>query len=130
MHGVVFYRLAVFAPFALPVAGLLLTAPLSLIGLPGANAAVTIFGFLFVAAWIGGLPYLVTAGIVLWRLRRASATAHQHAAWLIPLPYSALLGLIGFVVSITEVGTGAFAAIGIGAAWALCGLSFGYAYVI
>ena len=130
MRGIVFYRWTAFAPFALPVAGLLVAKPLALLGLPGAEAMATIFGFLLVAASLGGLPYLITAGIVLWRLRRATVDAHRRAAWVIPLPYTALLGVLGFAVSYAESGTGLLEAAGIAMTWALCGLGFGYAYVI
>ena len=124
-----FYRLACLAPFLVPLAGVVLGGLLTLLRIPGAQPVTTAFGFLAVAAWIGGLPYLVTTAIMLWRLRRAPGAAYARAIWLVPLPFAAILGLMFLAFALGESGTGIAKAAGIAGLWAACGLGLGYAYV-
>ena len=128
--GATYFRLAACVPFALPIAGLIPSQALALLGLPGADAVATLFGALLVAAWIGGLPYLLGAALVLWRVRHASGAAHARAAWWLPLPYGVLVFAAFLGIALTEAGTGRASAVRIAAIWGACGLGFGYGYVL
>ena len=130
MDGATYFRLAACAPFALPLAGLIPSQGLALLGLPGADAVATLFGLLLAAAWIGGLPYLLGAALVLWKLRHASGAAHARAAWWLPLPYGVLVFAAFLGIALTESGTGRASAVRIAAIWGASGLGFGYGYVL
>lgn len=130
IRGATYFRLAACAPFALPIVGLIPSQVLALLGLPGAEAVATLFGALLVVAWIGGLPYLLGASLVLWKLRHASGAAHARAAWWLPLPYGVLMFAAFLGIALTEAGTGRASAVRIAAIWGACGLGFGYGYML
>jgi hypothetical protein len=130
VRGATFFRWVALAPFVVPVAGAALCGLLGLLGVPGAGQVMAWFGFLAAAAWIGGLPYLAIAAIVLWRLRRAGGAAHARAARWVPLPFAALMMLIFFCFALSEEQTAMLQALAIGAAWGAAAFVVGYLYAL
>ena len=65
-----------------------------------------VLGFLFLATFLGGVPYLIVGGILSWRLRRASLRTLRIASLCAPLIYAFLIFAMVSAVLLTETSDG------------------------
>jgi hypothetical protein len=134
-----FLRLAAWLPIVLPLPIAVVAVSTPIPRYTGEPAYPLLTGYAVMTAlvlmyslFIGGLPYLLYAGVALWRLRHQSAAAHRRFARYAPLQFAALLGglALAYTVFVADVRWSAIDSLANAAGFAAFALVFGYAYVL
>ena len=96
-----YFRWSIWSPVLIPIIWLGTLYVARGVGMrPGVG---TVASVLFMSALIGGVPYLVFAAILAWKLRRAPLIKLQRFSLLAPLAYAALLFLIVAAASLLDL---------------------------
>jgi len=124
-----FYRLCVALPLVVP----LLLAPLAIVASYGGGGAVgsalaIAVGVLGWSVLAAGIPYVVLAAILLWRLRAEPAEVYHRFSLRAPLVFTAFLW-VWFAVSLPCSDLTLGGRVALSAAFAAPAVPVGYAYV-
>ncbi len=128
-----YYRCSLAVPLLVPLGALAVRAAAGTLDWEAGSA-----GLLALTLVFGGVPYLLTAALLLWRMRGMDAARMARLSWFAPLlmaavtvACAALYLALGFRETADFDGgaMGLIALSGVAALMAFASLVFGYAYV-
>ncbi len=123
-----YYQLSLAVPIVLPVCAYVLFW--SLWGKDGPRLLGSITMLLATSVSVGGLTYVLFAGVVLFALRRKSASDFHRYSLIAPVHYAVALAASCILSVLVEVGVGAMAdALGAAIFLGVCAVLLGYVYV-
>lgn len=125
-----YFRWSIWSPLFVPLVVVGVTAAANKAGLGPQNLG-PLVGFLAMSFLVGGVPYLVFAGVGAWLYRRASAQRLRAASLYAPLAFGLFVFIVAAVWSFPDLGQyGLSQPFFLGLVYAMWSIGVGYVYVL